>query len=337
MKKLLVLGAMLLSMLACSKSSSDTNDALNESTVDFTKEIVFVDDVSKSVNETTSKSIMKSISLSDAYNTARSTFQSTAGNGHGAYLKTDGYGNILEFGIMTDTFVAVNKFNKTSDNLPFFAKVQGELNHFTSLQKNWETDEYTESTTRSGGVTTEKVSLNSGEIGIIKYDSLGRVIFISDNFNGYELDIDGAILKDATGNSSEITYTNNVGTIGNLKFTYTYDNNKMTGLKIENSNNSSVVTINYTYLNNGYSKEMIGTGNYIDNSMIEDVTYETQTINGVTLVKSFIYTIGESEFMKVSYARNGSSGEINNAVVKLSVKDDKTGKTESIVGTLVRK
>ncbi len=88
MKKLLVLGVMLLSMLACSKSSSDTNDALNETAVDLTKEVVFVDDIS-SKTSTISNSMSKG-TLSEDYTLARDTFKATAGNGHGVYVKVDG-------------------------------------------------------------------------------------------------------------------------------------------------------------------------------------------------------------------------------------------------------
>lgn len=340
MKKLLVLGVMLLSMLACSKSSSDTNNALNEPATDSTNEIVFVDNIS-SKTAMISKSISKG-TLSDDYTLARDTFQATAGNGHGVYVKVDDIkGNITEFGVMTNDFVAVNKFNPTNDNKPFFAKVQGELNYFYDLQKNWIDDKYTESTKIGAGVITETVSLGTDGTGVIKYDSLGRVTDISSNFSGHELEIDGAIFYDATGGTT--TYTKNgsgdyLGTIGNLTLTYSYDSsNRMTKLIITNST-VATVTINYTYLSNGYSMEVSSTGLTDEyNNYTREATYEMITIGGNSYVNSLVVKDDGTETIKVNYARNGSNGEINNITVKLGIKNNKTKIVEPIVGTLVRK
>lgn len=76
MKKLLVLGIMLLSMLACSKSSSDTNDALNETADTLPVQFLYDSDISKAV---LSKSLQVSKSTSDDYSSALSAFDGKAG------------------------------------------------------------------------------------------------------------------------------------------------------------------------------------------------------------------------------------------------------------------
>ncbi len=98
MKKLLVLGVMLLSMLACSKSSNDTNDALNDTSDTLPIQFLYDSDVVKSV-VSKSLEIVKSVVPNSEYNTWLANFVEKAGRSNGAF---DYYMNVSNETIVAD-------------------------------------------------------------------------------------------------------------------------------------------------------------------------------------------------------------------------------------------
>lgn len=96
MKKLLILGIMLLSTLACSKNSSDINNALNDTSDVVPVQFLYDSDVSKSM---LSKSLQISKSVSDDYSSALSTFTAKAGRSKSDF---DYYMNVSNGVIVAD-------------------------------------------------------------------------------------------------------------------------------------------------------------------------------------------------------------------------------------------
>jgi len=140
MKKIITLGLLALSLVACNNSGDSVNQTPNTS-LGTVK--TFVPESSKSASVQTSKSISKS-TLADEFATATTNFETTAGSGNNAYVKIDGYGNVSELGIKSSTFVVVDKYTIPSNNIPVFAQADGGLKYFDSLEKYTSSSKYTE-------------------------------------------------------------------------------------------------------------------------------------------------------------------------------------------------
>ena len=158
MKKIITLGLLALSLVACNNSGDSVNQTVN---TNLSTVKTFVPESSKSASVRTSKSISKS-TLADEFATATSNFETTAGSGNNAYVKIDGYGNVSELGIKSSTFVVVDKYTIPSNNIPVFAQADGDLKYFDNLEKysvaSGVYSKYTESTTRTSSTTTENAS-----------------------------------------------------------------------------------------------------------------------------------------------------------------------------------
>lgn len=332
MKKIITLGLLALSLVACNNSGDSVNQTPNTS-LGTVK--TFVPESSKSASVETSKSISKS-TLADEFATATTSFETTAGSGNNAYVKIDGYGNVSELGIKSSTFVVVDKYTIPSNNIPVFAQADGGLKYFDSLEKYTSSSKYEEKTTRTATTTT----VYAGD-GYVTYDSQGMVTGISgygstnlEMFDGVEI----SNVADATTTETGLTRT-----LGDLVFTYTLENSKIKTVTIEDSNGTSSDTsddtaylVNYTYNDKGYS-EIIKEDGTITSTV--DTAYTTSTLSsGDVVVSGFnmVYksyssgVIDSTDTFYVTYTRD-TTGNITQAVLDFYIGG------EHLAGTFIPK
>lgn len=332
MKKIITLGLLALSLVACNNSGDSVNQTPNTS-LGTVK--TFVPESSKSASVESSKSISKS-TLADEFATATTNFETTAGSGNNAYVKIDGYGNVSELGIKSSTFVVVDKYTIPSNNIPVFAQADGGLKYFDSLEKYTSSSKYEEKTTRTATTTTEY----AGD-GYVTYDSQGMVTGISgygstnlEMFDGVEI----SNVADATTTETGLTRT-----LGDLVFTYTLENSKIKTVTIEDSNGTSSDTsddttylVTYTYNDKGYS-EVIKEDGTITSTV--DTAYTTSTLSsGDVVVSGFnmVYksyssgVIDSTDTFYVTYARD-TTGNITQAVLDFYIGG------EHLAGTFIPK
>jgi len=314
MKRLLGISLLLMSLLACNKS---TETAVNQTpSTNLSTVKTFVPEGTVNASQT-SKSISKS-TTADEFATATTNFETTAGSGNNAYVKIDGYGNISELGLKSTAFVVVNKYNKPSNNIPVFTQVDGDFKYFDSLEKYTSTSKYTESIARTTSTTTEYADDR-----YVTYDNQGMITGIS-GYSAYNLEIfDGIEISNVA--NATTTETGLVRNLGDLTFTYTLENSKIKTVTIEDNNgttsdNSDDTTylVTYTYNDKGYSQEIQENGTKV---FTIDAVYTTTTIStGDILVSGFDITYssyGSDEWtdtMSVAYTRD-SNGNITKAVI----------------------
>lgn len=329
MKRILGISLLLMSLLACNKSTETAVNQTPSTNLGTVK--TFVPEGTVNASQT-SKSISKSIA--DEFATATTNFETTAGNGNNAYVKIDGYGNISELGLKSSTFVVVNKYNKPTNNIPVFTQVDGDFKYFDKLEKYTSSTKYTESMARTASTTTEYADDR-----YVTYDNQGMITGISgyssanlEMFDGIEI----SNVSDAT-----TTETGLVRNLGDLVFTYTLENSKIKTVTIEDNNGTSSNTaddttylVTYTYNDKGYSQEI--KENNIKVFTI-DAVYTTTTISsGEVLVSGFNITYSSygsdewTETMSVAYTRD-SSGNITKAVIDFYIGG------EHLAGTFVPK
>lgn len=323
MKKLLGMGLLLMSLVACNSSGDSVNQTPNTS-LGTVK--TFVPESSKSASVETSKSISKS-TLADEFATATTSFETTAGSGNDAYVKIDGYGNVTELGIKSSTFVVVNKFNIPSNNVPVLAQADGGLKYFDSLKKYYsdDTPNYTERTTRTSSTTTEYADDR-----YVTYDNQGMITGIS-GYSSANLEMfDGVEISNvADYTTSETGLKRN---LGDLVFTYTLEDSKIKTVTIEDNNGTSSDTnddttylVTYTYNDKGYSEVTKEDG--VTTSTV-DTVYTTTTLSsgdvvasGFDMVYKYYYSNGalaKTDTFHVAYTRD-TEGNIAQADVKFKI------------------
>ncbi len=324
MKKLLGMGLLLMSLVACNSSGDSVNQTPNTS---LSTVKTFVPEGSKSASGQTSKSISKS-TLADEFATATTSFETTAGSGNDAYVKIDGYGNVTELGIKSSTFVVVNKFNIPSNNVPVLAQADGGLKYFDSLKKYTSSSKYEEKTTRTATTTTEY----AGD-GCVTYDSQGMITEIS-GYSSSTLEMfDGVEISNVA--NATTTETDLTRTLGDLVFTYTLENSKIKTVTIEDNNGTSgnasddtTYLVTYTYNDKGYSEEIKENG--ITTSTV-DTAYTTTTLSsgdvvasGFEMVYKYYYSSGalaKTDTFHVAYTRD-TEGNITQADVKFNIGEE---------------